>query len=738
MARKSTVYPDQQVANKRPKKPALNDAVGVQGFTVNWGFDNIRDKDEYNSNLEGAEAVRVFNKMGRNDPVVQAVLLLLEMPITTADWTIEPPQDPTDKELEITEFCRWAIFSGMEQDFNTILRLALNCLRLGFSLTEKIYDQDTQGRIYVRKLAPRLQSTIEQFIYDDQERLIAFHQRIHSGKYAGDYIMERWKTVLWINRGEVDGPRGQSILRGAYKPWLRKEKFEKYQSLQYMRHGVGIPKITAPEKYTEADKEAATTLAANLRAHQQAYAFLPSGWELDYLDQGQSKHIDLLPGIKYCDDKIMQSVLAQFMQFGISETGSYSLSENISDIFLKNLEGTAKYIAGVIDREIIASDLVALNYPNIEPGREPKLTPSGIVSTAIKEMAEAFATAISSGAVTQDEETEDFMRQTLKMPKKQRKETNAPAAKLSEVPTRKKIKAAQSVSIVDIPAELQGYPIFQKRPVRQPECFVTWRAIEGTMDSAISQIVQVTTSVREKVIADLRQQVLDALRDGQPSAAFNIAVPDEDELATADAIVEVLSHVYDYGRETVGAEQERQMAAAKRKQKAAELKKPPKVKKINPAKSIANPQNAEAILQAMAIRVGQRVWQQLENTARDLVIAAIARGNADVESIMEELAALSGRQLETAARSVVPEAFGKGRAFEIEQLADTIEFVELSAALDANTCSECERLDRNTGPIIVGSPEYDQYMPPLTSYCLGGSRCRCLYVATFDTAPPEA
>jgi phage gp29-like protein len=738
---------------KAPKTQPSKQSYGVTGFEVQLGYDNLIGADEYNPKLQGVEGVNLFNKMSRNDPTVAATLLMLEMPIITADWCIHPPDDATPEELEITEWVNWAIFEAPEQDFQTILRIALGSLKFGFSLVEKIYDYDPTGKLYVCKLAPRLQSTIWEWFFDKNENLTGYRQRVFSGEFMGDYIIPAWKSILFVNRPEADSPKGQSILRPAYKPWVQKEKFEKYQAMQAMRHAVGVPKITAPPKYSPDDKANAVSLAKNLRAHQQAYAFVPNGWELEYIDQGDSKHIDLLPMIKYRDERIAVSVMAGFLNLGMTDTGTKSLSENLSGLFLKNLQGFANYIADCINNKWI-KDLLEANYPNLDKKRYPKLKVSGIITDALLEYAQAINQVFSAGAITPDHETEDFVRDKFKMPKKQEKEiddTEPPPADDNEgepeqdqepKPGQQAVEP-KSVTIrylQSMPSEFDHYTTFQKRPIRQNEKHVTWKAIEGTMDSAISQIVNITQTVKDQTLEDLRQQIMAALKSQQPSDAMKINVSDEDEKRTALAVKDVLSDLYDYGRQTIQDEKKRQNRAAppNENMQAAELKKPPKIKKINTNTSIATPQNAEAILEAMSVRLGQRVWQQVENTARDLTIAAIARGSANIDEIMAALEDLSTKSVETSARATVPEAFGKGRAYESEQLGDEIEYMQLSAALDQNTCAPCAELDRAGTQYIVGSPEFYQFMPPLTQICDGGPRCRCIYIATFSTSPAEA
>jgi hypothetical protein len=86
---------------------------------------------------------------------------------------------------------------------------------------------------------------------------------------------------------------------------------------------------------------------------------------------------------------------------------------------------------------------------------------------------------------------------------------------------------------------------------------------------------------------------------------------------------------------------------------------------------------------------------------------------------------------------VTSEVFNRARQDEakrIEEMTGKSARIEYSAVLDTETCEECEAADAlhgSTGtPIVPGSPEETQYMPPYQK-CLGGVRCRCIYVYTW-------
>ena len=87
---------------------------------------------------------------------------------------------------------------------------------------------------------------------------------------------------------------------------------------------------------------------------------------------------------------------------------------------------------------------------------------------------------------------------------------------------------------------------------------------------------------------------------------------------------------------------------------------------------------------------------------------------------------LSDKPVEDIARKSSSVAYNEGRRAEILTALDQGEanFAIRSEILDERTCAECARLDQTV--VEVGTPQFDQFMPP--AFCLGGDRCRGFYV----------
>ncbi len=89
---------------------------------------------------------------------------------------------------------------------------------------------------------------------------------------------------------------------------------------------------------------------------------------------------------------------------------------------------------------------------------------------------------------------------------------------------------------------------------------------------------------------------------------------------------------------------------------------------------------------------------------------------------------LSDKPIEELARKSSSVAYNQGRAAEILSAHTDrgVDFVVRSAILEPGvTCDPCWNLD--SAVIEVGTPDFDEYMPP--AKCEGGRNCRCFYVA---------
>lgn len=385
------------------------------------------DADEDNPQLQWPLSAKTYDRMRREDSQVGSVLRAVTLPIRSTEWLI----DPSGANEDVVEFVaanlglpvrgravemplrRRDRFSWSEH-----LRLALLELVFGHSFFEQVYREE-DGRLWLRKLAWRPPRTISKIDVARDGGLVSIEQ---SGSLGRGVTIPVDRLVAYVNDREGGNWVGQSLLRGAYKNWLLKDRLLRGQALTVERNGLGVPVHTqAPipeaiksrddrEAWLKQQAEDGLAVARGFRAGETAGVSLPNGASLS-LKGVEGDLPDTDKPIRYHDEQIARAVLAHFLNLG-TETGSWALGSTFADFFTNSLNAVAEHVADVTQQHVV-EDLVDVNFG--ASVRAPLLVcePIGAqhpaTSTAIKEL-------IDAGAVTPDEALEAHVRARFALP----------------------------------------------------------------------------------------------------------------------------------------------------------------------------------------------------------------------------------------------------------------------------------------------------------------------------------
>lgn len=119
-----------------------------------------------------------------------------------------------------------------------------------------------------------------------------------------------------------------------------------------------------------------------------------------------------LDDIEHHDFAISRSLLSQFLDLGNSATGSRALGEAFVSFFQMAIQGVLEEIADTATAHIV-EDLVDLNFGEDE--RAPVIRPGDIGGTP-EVLADSVAQLINVGAITPDEELENWLRRAMRLP----------------------------------------------------------------------------------------------------------------------------------------------------------------------------------------------------------------------------------------------------------------------------------------------------------------------------------
>jgi hypothetical protein len=148
-------------------------------------------------------------------------------------------------------------------------------------------------------------------------------------------------------------------------------------------------------------------------SHQANYITKPAGWGINFSNSNFDAS-KVQTAIDFEDKGIVKAFLANFLELGMSGSGSYALSFDQSDFFLGALEHIAKIICEEFN-SVLIPQLIKLNRGNRDA--YPKLKVSGITDKAGKELADVVKILADGKIIVPDDQLEEHMRERYQLPK---------------------------------------------------------------------------------------------------------------------------------------------------------------------------------------------------------------------------------------------------------------------------------------------------------------------------------
>lgn len=425
--------------------------IGATGTVAYAGF---LGQDEYDSDLKGTKAIKVYERM-MNDSQVQAMMLVFTLPMRSALPKFEPASDD-EKDIEIAQTTEAALLNMKGQLWDDFIRQAFRgTLGYGHSVFETIFTDKDGKPNYVEangrqvlapyKLAPRLQKTLYRWHIDRNGDLLGVQQFVfvstvapETDVYAGDiganpqlYSSGSWKFIdlprdrIVYFGFDVEGANylGRSILRAAYKNWYYKDVLLKISALAAERHGLGIPYAITKQNLPPREEAALINALRSLHAHEKQYllvseASLADGGNLgmppigimDMRSQGTRRNNE---DILYHDRQMSVSMLADFLTLGSQAVGSFAMHRDKRSAFYDALLGVKRPFEDAFQQQVVVP-FVDLNYG---PQKAyPKFGLTGLESKDSDSVSRAIALLTGAGLITPTAETEQDLRQEMDLP----------------------------------------------------------------------------------------------------------------------------------------------------------------------------------------------------------------------------------------------------------------------------------------------------------------------------------
>lgn len=397
--------------------------------------------EEFLPALRGRKAVQVFREMSLNDPMVGALLFTITQLLRQVTWRVEGADSSPEstKAADFVESC----MEDMSHTWDDMITEVLSCMTYGWSWHEVVYKRRvgpyendpakrskyTDGLIGWRKIPIRAQETMLRWVFDEKGGIKAMVQ-LAPPQYQTTLIPIE-KSLLFRFTQAKGNPEGVSLLRTAYRPWFFKKRLEEFEAIGVERDLAGLPVARVPADYMKAipNSEQGRVFAAfkklvsNVRRDEHEGLVLPSQFDRDTKQQmfefelmsaGGSRQFDTNAIIQRYEQRILMTVLADFIMVGHEGNGSYALHVDKTGIFRAALNSIAQMIADVFNRYAIPP-LFKVNgwqLPEL-----PKIVPNNVDPPDLTQLSQ-FMTAMGNLGMEwfPDPQLEAFLRETAHLP----------------------------------------------------------------------------------------------------------------------------------------------------------------------------------------------------------------------------------------------------------------------------------------------------------------------------------
>lgn len=374
--------------------------LGTAGLSRHAGY----VYEEFLHELRYPRAAKIYKEMADNDPVVGAVLYASEMLIRGVNWHVEPASESLE-DREAAEFVE-SCMHDMSNSWASTITEILSMFTYGFSFHEIIYkvrkgplennpkyhSKHNDGRIGWRRLAPRAQSTLHEWRFDDDGDVTAFVQMAPPHYNIVEIPLS--KGLLFRTRVNRDNPEGKSLLRNAYRPWYFKKRIEEIEAIGIERDLAGLPTLTAPEGLDLWNSDIpgmtqlrnnAEMIVQNVRRDAAEGILLPHGWDFKLASTGGARQFDTNAIISRYDNRIAITLLSDIVLLGGDKSGSFALADTKRSLLAEALEAQLQNIADVLNQFAVPKLFEVNSFEGLSGF--PKIVPGQVDSADIKEIA---------------------------------------------------------------------------------------------------------------------------------------------------------------------------------------------------------------------------------------------------------------------------------------------------------------------------------------------------------------
>lgn len=408
----------QESQNGMPQRVIIHtEPTGSSGTEIYSGYYS----EEYLNQLRGPQAADVWDQVRRSDAKIRMCLKAVKAPILGAQWGVRSAGQE-DKQKFQADLVEQILFHDLPQSFTQQLQEILTFLDFGFSVFEVIHGIQVGHNKFgnyntIKKIAWRSARTIERWNLDKQTGQLKSVSQYAYGDLQKLVDIPSEFLVVFTNEKEGDNYEGISALRACYGPWKRKNTYQKLMAIGIEKYAVPTPIMEVPTgKENTTEYNNAKLMMEKYVSHEKNYFMVAQGWKLSFGNPSNFDASKIQDAIVRENAEIASAFLVSFLELGQQQSGSWALSNDLSDFALLSIQYVADYICEILNGTII-KQIVDMNFGPQES--YPELFCAGIKDKPGKEFAEILKLLVDGKVITPDLELEDEMREKYGLPDKE-------------------------------------------------------------------------------------------------------------------------------------------------------------------------------------------------------------------------------------------------------------------------------------------------------------------------------
>jgi len=401
--------------------------------------------EEQRQALAGDRGTAVFKEMSEEDPTIGAGLLAIDLMVRAVPWDFEPPPDSGKEGERWAELCNTAIHD-MSMSWPDTVSTFFTMVPFGWSYSnvvlkrrdgEQPYRPDKpdapassdydDGLIGWRVMSPRSQDSKLRWELDSRGNVRGMWQQILGGPAV---MVPIEHSALFRTSTKKNSPEGTSVLRSAWRPWHFLRQIEVFEGIGIERDLAGLPVGGAPSSYlaegaSPAEKQTVAVMRrilSNIRQNQSASVLWPSDlyeeskaekFPLKLMTSGGRRQFDIDAVIMRKRVEMASCMLADWLFLGHEPNGSRAVAEPKMELFQKALATWTDGVANIFDAHLTPR-LMRAN--GVSAKLTPRLRPGKVKQVDVERFAAAWSQMVSTGAITNNAETENWARDQVGAP----------------------------------------------------------------------------------------------------------------------------------------------------------------------------------------------------------------------------------------------------------------------------------------------------------------------------------